>query len=246
MKKISPRYAITLLTAALFSISALQAETIDIYPAEKDMTREIQAAIHLSREKKHASVTIQLRQGDYHISRSHASHQLYYISNTTSSSENPHPVKHIGLWLKGLRNVIIDGGGARLITHGEMTTFVIDSCENIVLRNFTLVAADPTVPEMTVLEVGDTHMTARIHDDTRYEISGGKLRWIGEGWSFTQPVAPQVFHPGINETLRCASPPRQPCASYRAGTQNHPVRLQLPTRRNKTRASLSDERRHTG
>ena len=142
MKKISPRYAITLLTAALFSISALQAETIDIYPAEKDMTREIQAAIHLSREKKHASVTIQLRQGDYHISRSHASHQLYYISNTTSSSENPHPVKHIGLWLKGLRNVIIDGGGARLITHGEMTTFVIDSCENIVLRNFTLVAAD--------------------------------------------------------------------------------------------------------
>lgn len=94
MKKISPRYAITLLTAALFSISALQAETIDIYPAEKDMTREIQAAIHLSREKKHAPVTIQLRQGDYHISRSHASHQLYYISNTTSSSENPHPVKH--------------------------------------------------------------------------------------------------------------------------------------------------------
>ena len=206
MKKISPRYTSALLTAALFSISALQAETIDIYPAEKDMTREIQAAIHLSREKKHAPVTIQLRQGDYHISRSHASHQLYYISNTTSSSENPHPVKHIGLWLKGLRNVIIDGGGARLITHGEMTTFVIDSCENIVLRNFTLVAADPTVPEMTVLEVGDTHMTARIHDDTRYEISGGKLRWIGEGWSFTQPVAPQVFHPGINETLRCASP----------------------------------------
>lgn len=60
----------------------------------------------------------------------------YHISNTISEEENPDQIKNIGLWLKGLKNVTIDGKGAYIITHGEMTAFVIGQCENIKLRNF--------------------------------------------------------------------------------------------------------------
>lgn len=34
---------------------------------------------------------------------------------TTSEEENPDPTKHIGLYLKDLENITIDGKGARLV-----------------------------------------------------------------------------------------------------------------------------------
>jgi len=82
--------------------------------------------------------------------------------------------------MKGLRNLTIDGCGARLVTHGEMTAFVMDSCSNICLRNFVLASADPTVPEMTVTETGEHHMVARIHPLSRYRIQDGRLSFVGD------------------------------------------------------------------
>lgn len=66
------------------------------------------------------------------------------MSNTTTVQENPDPTKHIGLHFKGLKNVTLDGNGAKLLTHGEMTSFLLDECENITLQNFTL-NADLTI-----------------------------------------------------------------------------------------------------
>ena len=104
-----------------------------------------------------------------------------------------------------MKNVTIDGNGARLITHGEMTTFVLDSCENIVMRNFTLTSADPSVPEMTVIETGKDYITSRVHPSSHYEINDGVFRWIGKGWQFSGGLA-QVFYPETNITNRCESP----------------------------------------
>lgn len=131
-----------------------------------DDTQRLRETIERAAGYKGKPVTILLEQGDYHLSREQASTCLYHVSNTTSEEENALPVKHIGLWLKHLKNVTIDGGGACLITHGEMTTFVVDSCENIVLRNFTVKASDPSLPEITVVRRGKTilwRVRLRIH-----------------------------------------------------------------------------------
>ena len=193
-----------LLIVILLLISGIaHAERVIQVPAcSGDATRIIQQAIDSAARYDGKSVTIRLAATDYHISREKSTPHLYYISNTTSVEENPEPTKHIGLWLRNMRNVTIDGCGARLVTHGEMTTFVIDDCENITLRNFTVMAADPSVPEMVVVESRNQTLVARPTEGSRYEIADdGRFYWVGEGWRFSEGIA-QIYYPDLDVTLR--------------------------------------------
>ena len=61
------------------------------------------------------------------------------------------------------------------VTHGEMTPFVIDGCENVTMKNFSLVAADPSVPEMTVVSTDVNSITARVTAGSNYEIEDGTM-----------------------------------------------------------------------
>lgn len=194
--------------------TAKAADIIDINPCEGDATSTLQAAINKAASFRGKPVTIKLSPGNYDISRELSSRFLYHISNTASIEENPDQTKHIGLWFKGLKNVTFDGNGAWIVTHGEMTSFVIDSCENIMLKNFTLIASDPSVPEFKVLAVESNTITVEITPPTQFEISdSGEFNFKGEGWSFadgahatTYPEFAQVFYPQTNVTLRCESP----------------------------------------
>ena len=203
-----------MVSAALAAMCVNAAGIIEVPLCDGDATEAIQAAIEKAASYKGKPVTLRLSPGNYHISREKGSRFLYHISNTASAEENPDQTKHIGLWLRGMKNVTIDGNGAWLVTHGEMTSFVIDSCENITLRNFTLTSADPSVPEFKVLSVDRNSMTVEITPPTQFEISeSGEFRFKGEGWSFaegahatTYPEFAQVFYPESNVTLRCETP----------------------------------------
>lgn len=190
---------------SFFVLTATAQNVIKVNPENGDMTKKIQAAIEKARSYNGKAVVIELQNADYNIHRESSSQILYHISNTASEKENPDQTKHIGLWLKGLKNVTIDGKGAHLVTHGEMTGFVIDQCENITLRNFTVTAADPTVPELTVTEVGERHMTVRIHPRSRYQIKEGKFSFVGDNWSLSDGIA-QSYDPEKDITWRSWSP----------------------------------------
>lgn len=178
---------------------------LDVPVPDGDATPVLRRTIEQASSYKGRAVLIRLQQGDYHIYRTSSSPYLYYISNTASAEENPDPTKHIGIWLKDMKNITVDGGGARFVTHGEMTPFVIDGCENVTLKNFSLVAADPSVPEMTVVSTDANSITARVTAGSSYEIEDGKFYWKGEGWRFGGGIA-QVFYPQTNVTNRCESP----------------------------------------
>lgn len=190
---------------SFFVLTATAQNVIKVNPENGDMTKKIQTAIEKARSYNGKAVVIELQNADYNIHRESSSQILYHISNTASEKENPNQTKHIGLWLKGLKNVTIDGKGAHLVTHGEMTGFVIDQCENITLRNFTVTAADPTVPELTVTEVGERHMTVRIHPRSRYQIKDGKFSFVGDNWSLSDGIA-QSYDPEKDITWRSWSP----------------------------------------
>ena len=196
---------IYLIACLLLTWTATAQKIIRVTPDSPDMTKDIQAAIEEAKSYDGKSVTIELQNANYNIYRKSSSHQLYHISNTTSEKENTDQTKHIGLWLKGLKNITIDGKGAHLITHGEMTSFVIDGCENITLKNFTVTAADPTVPELTATEVGDRHMTVRIHPQSKYLIKDGKFSFVGDSWTLSEGIA-QSYDPEKDITWRSWSP----------------------------------------
>lgn len=186
---------------------------IDVQPCQGDATEVLGEAIAKAATFGERDVTIRLAPGDYHISRDKASKQLYYISNTSSASENPDQTKHIGLWFRKMSHVTFDGNGARLVTHGEMTSIVVDSCSDVSLKNFTLTAADPSVPEIKILEADNSRITFHVTEPSDFDIADGHFNFKGEGWVCADggrmtslPQLAQVFYPDSNVTLRCDFP----------------------------------------
>ena len=195
-----------LIALCLFSGFIANAQhVIRIAPENGDMTKKIQAAIEQARSYNGKAVVIKLQNADYNLHRESSSQILCHISNTASEKENPNQTKHIGLWLKDLKNVTIDGQGACFVTHGEMTSFVIDQCENITLRDFTVTASDPTVPELTVTEVGENFMTVRIHPQSRYTVKDGHFAFVGDNWELSGGIA-QSYDKEKDITWRSWSP----------------------------------------
>lgn len=200
-------------SAYLFSADADTGIVIDVPPCETDATAVIQAAIDSAAYFGGRAVTVRLSPGNYDISRAEASMHVYHVSNTTSAEENADPTKHIGLWFRNLSNVTLDGNGAWIVTHGEMTPFVIDGCDNVALKNFTLTAADPSVPEIKIMESEEHSVTFEVTRPSRFVVEDGHFHFEGDGWIVADggrltslPEHAQVFFPERNVTVRCDSP----------------------------------------
>ena len=167
--------------------------------------QNVYEAVQRASSNKGKPVTIKLHPGVYDFSRSESLEKLYYVSNTTSESENPNPVKHIALLLKDLKNVTIDGSGSTLLMTGEMTSFVVDNCQNITLKNFNIDNSNPTQTECTVKEVGEDYLIVEVHPTSQYKIENEKLIWYGDGWSFSGGIA-QSYDVVKDVTWRSWSP----------------------------------------
>ncbi|MDE6368365.1 MAG: alpha-1,3-galactosidase [Muribaculaceae bacterium] len=204
--KILRRLVLVLAAAVTMSVAA-KTVCFDIDPIIGDATEVLRKAVNKAKElEREDTALIRLSAGAvYNLSRDAATTALYHVSNTTSVQENPSPIKHIGILLKDMSNVVIDGRGATLLTHGEMTPWVVDRCSNVTIKNLIVDAADPSVPEMTVSDVDSLSFTAKVHSRSKYELRDGKLYWQGEGWEFTDGIA-QIYDPATATTRRCGSP----------------------------------------
>lgn len=178
---------------------------IEVNPVKGADNVQLKTVLETVSQYKGKPVTIKLHPGVYDFSRSESFKMLYHVSNTTSESENPNPVKHIALWLKDLKNVTIDGCGSTLLMTGEMTSFVVDNYQNILLKNFNIDNSHPTQTECTVKEAGNNYLIVEVHPTSSYKIENGKLIWQGDGWSFSGGIA-QSYDPIKDITWRSWSP----------------------------------------
>lgn len=199
-----------LLSLSLYAKASVSADTLAItlecQPGVPSTEAFISALNKVKQNAGNRPAIIRLNpKGTYLLSREAASCLPYFVSNTTAPWEAPNHVKHVGILLKNLHNLTIDGQGATIHTLGEITPWVIDSCTNITLRNFSIDALDPSVPEMTVEKVSPTTLTARVNPRSSYRITGDKLYWTGHLWEFTDGIA-QIYNPELGTSLRTASP----------------------------------------
>lgn len=196
-----------LVIALLFVASiSVNGKTIHVAPPDKGYCNAIisRALEEAAREKGWPAI-IQLQLGRYIFGRDESIHRRYLISNTASEKEDADQIKHIALLLKGLKNITIDGGGSLLLMDGEMTSFIIDSCQNITLKNLCLDFVTPTQTEMEIVDQGKNHILAKVHSASRYKITDGKLIWYGKGWSFSDGIA-QAYDRGKDITWRTWCP----------------------------------------
>ena len=131
--------------------------------------------------KNYKSVTIKLPKGRLDIWPEGSELREYYVSNATESNKRS-KVKTIGLLFENMKNVTLEGDETLLMFHGKMTTFAIDDCENITLKNISIDFERPTMSEMTLSHKSDTILEFTIHPDSKYEIINDKIVWYGENW----------------------------------------------------------------
>ena len=128
------------------------------------------------------NTVINFPKGRYDFWPCNAAETHYYISNTSSEVEVPVKDQRVGLLLKQLKNITIEGNGSLFVFHGKMITWVIDSSENIRLQNISVKYERPGMSEMTIKEITPHSVTAAIHPDSKFSIINGKLEWYGEIW----------------------------------------------------------------
>lgn len=170
----------------------------------EDATQAIQSTINAATSVK-GPVVIDFPPGRYDIHPDHSVKEAYYVSNTASEVEHADPTKKIGLFFKGASQFCVEGNGSLLLFHGKMTPIVMDGCEDAEIRNLNIDFDRPTISEMRITAIGERHWDVEVHSDSRYMLRDGKLKWVGDGWSYTDGPA-QQYDPLSERTWRVPNP----------------------------------------
>ncbi len=104
----------------------------------------------------------------------------YFCSNTARKDENPSGLRYSAIYLNGMKDMVIDGNGAKILVHGKMTPFLLYKCENITIKNLEIDYACPTMSEFTVVSGENDEYVIRINDDCLFEVKDNTLYWHGE------------------------------------------------------------------
>ncbi len=145
-----------------------------------DVTLAVQKAIEVCRSQN--SSILYFPKGRYDFWPDDATETHYYISNTSSEKEVPIKKQRVGLFLKHLKNITVEGNGSEFVFHGKMISWVIDSSENIHFKNLSINYERPGMSEITIQEATPTQVIAKVHPDSRFSIIDGRLEWYGEKW----------------------------------------------------------------
>lgn len=99
--------------------------------------------LHALMQEHRQDATFVFEEGDYLFeSRMEAD---YRLSNTDVL-----PVRKLGIWMQEMKNVHLQGNGARLWFSGHMQPFTLDRCENCTVENFIIDWKKPLVAEGVV------------------------------------------------------------------------------------------------
>ena len=118
----------------------------------------------------------------------------YYCSNTAKKEENPDGTRYTAIFLKGKKNITIDGNGACVLVHGKMTPIILDHCENVTVKNLTIDYACPTMSEFKVLKSENGVCDIKINEDCLYSVRGNELFWVGESNKAGEPYWEDSYH----------------------------------------------------
>ena len=95
-----------------------------------------------------------------------------------------HDTKEFAVFVlvKGRKNITIDFCGATLVMHGKIQPFLIDSSQNITIKNCNVTYARPPYTEALITEVTPDYARLRLNEHCTCRIEDGKLVPYGDGW----------------------------------------------------------------
>ena len=133
-----------------------------------------------------------LPKGKYVFMSKNADNKEIYISNTVAENEykkgeKPN-IRKIGFAIENVKNMEIDCNDSIFIVDGNMTNMYINNCENIVLKNLTIVTVKPNVHKLTVVKSSPFYVTFKIDESSDFKEENGEYYWYGTDYkmSFTE------------------------------------------------------------
>lgn len=144
-----------------------------------DDTAAVRAAIQAVK-KAGAGVTLLFDKGCYDFFPNKAEERYLFVSN------NDEGLKRIAFALEGLKDVTIDGRGARFLFRGWMTPFSISQCDQVTLKNFSMDWTRTFHSEGVIVENHADGVTVQIPPHFPYDIRNGVLVFT-DGQLNTEP-----------------------------------------------------------
>lgn len=132
------------------------------------------------------TLVIRLLAEQYDFHPADAEHRQLYISN--HDQDNP---KAVGILIENARNVILDGGNARLLFNGRMLPVALLNSSGCQLRGFSIDFPNPHISQI-IVESNDTAagiITYRPEPWVEWEVRDSAFVVKGEGWEHTPLTA---------------------------------------------------------
>ena len=85
-------------------------------------------------------------------------------------------------YLRGLKNVVLDFGGATLLLHGRLQPFIVDECENVTIRNVTVAYDRAFYSEFDVISNEPGALRLRPRENFPCRVENGYLIPYAETW----------------------------------------------------------------
>lgn len=144
----------------------------------EDSTAKLQALLDANRE----DAELILAPGRYDFYPGSAQKRPFSMSNSDEDGE-----RRISLLLEGMHRLTIDGRGAELVFHGQLTPLALYRCREVLIRGVSVDFAIPLSAEGTVIRACETFADLAIDTEVfPHRVSQGRLLFQGETWE--EPV----------------------------------------------------------
>jgi len=151
--------------------------------AAKNLTALFKKAAETEEEK-----TIIFEKGDYFVEAEECETEMFYITNTAgdreyNSNETPHKSR-AALSIKNVKNLKIEGNGAKFIINGQANNAAVQDCENIEIDNIEFAVIKPDLHELKVINKTAFYVDFEIDEDSDYEVKDSQLYFKGLGYNY--------------------------------------------------------------
>ncbi len=186
--------------------------------SEKDAVPAFKAALEAAAECD-GPCEIVFDEGVYNTYLSDLSPFEIHVSNTIAEGNNREKgecdsiERNTPFLLDSVSDIVINGRGSLIKSHGKMTQIILNNCENITFKNIRFDYVNPTVTEMTVVAVGENYLDCKISEEYPYKLVDGKIVWYGENFEFSKGIS-QLFDANSGLTWRYPSPLEDNNARY--------------------------------
>lgn len=140
-----------------------------------------------------------IEKGNYTVETNDTKAEFLYLSNNDGS------VKNIAFFLDGVNNVVLDFSGSEVTFQGRITPFIVRNCDNITLKNITVLYDRPFFTCGKITEHGADF--ARLSIDKNvfpYRIENGALIAQAPHWEKSLAEGINLFIEIDNERKRPA------------------------------------------